>query len=151
MSTPSLFANLPEERAAALDQRIGELLYSQGRNKFGDTLSPEERGVLRCIRFHRDSSRPITIREIAALTHLSERRIKAAVRALRLSFSVPIGAAKSGPEGGGYFLMLNPRDLAIFLASQTQQVIAEVALLKEFGGSQAALELLGQLQLEMKA
>ena len=143
----SLFANLPEERAAALDQRIHDLLIGKPGGRFGSSLNDKEKAVLRGIRYHRSSAQPVTIRELIQKTKLDARAIKNAVRSLRLSYDIPVGASRDGEEGG-YFLMLNREDLDLFLASALRQIQGELQVVRAVGGSSAAQELLGQLALD---
>jgi hypothetical protein len=145
----NLFANLPEERAAAIDQTIDELLRGVHGGPYGLTMSDEEKTVLRRIRYHRGAKNAITIREITASTKFDERTIKGIVRKLRLSFQLPIGSNKHGSTGG-YFIIVTAEDLSCFLAGPLQQIQAELQVVHAVGGSQAARELLGQLQLEVK-
>jgi hypothetical protein len=72
------------------------------------------------------------------------------VRGLRLQFHLPIGSSKRG-SAGGYFIMLTGEDHAILRAQVIDQVRAELEVLKAIDGPHAALELLGQLQLEVRA
>lgn len=149
MTPQPLFANLPEERAAALDQDIDMLLRGVLGAPFGLSMENAEKAVLARIRYHRGAANPITIRELQAKTGFGEREIKAIVRKLRLSFRLPIGSSKHAGVGG-YFLILSDDDLRVFLTGPLQQVRAELEVVRAVGGARAARELLGQLSLEVQ-
>lgn len=140
----SLFANLPEERAAALDCQIDRLLRGQPGGPFGLVLLDPERAVLKGLRYHRGSANPITLAELRERTGFTDRDIKSCVRTLRLSFRLPVGASKNS-EHGGYFLILTPEDLRLYLASPLQQIRAELEVVRAVGDENAARELMGQL------
>ena len=154
MTESTLFPDLApstEEQARILDLEIELLLYGKPGGPLLLTLSNEEKDVLIAIRYHRGSARAITIREMqkrASCNWLTDRQIKKAVRTLRINFRLPIGSSKQGNEGG-YFLMLTPEDHAILRRQVLDQVRAELEVLKSIDGPKAALELLGQLQLEV--
>jgi hypothetical protein len=110
--------------------------------------------VLTAIRFRRGAHRAITLcemqqqMEITKDGKLSDRLIKKTVRSLRLHFHLPIGSSKQGAEGG-YYIILTDEDRSVFRNSVLDQIRAELEVLKSVDGPQAALELLGQLQLEV--
>lgn len=143
---PTLFANEPAERAQALDQKIVDLLYGKGTSIFGDPLSFGQRGVLKALRYHTSSDNTITIRELRAKAGGNERDVKDSIRALRLNFGLPIGANRSG-ENGGYYFILSQKDMQIFLSQYLQQIRAELEVVRAVGGESATRELLGQLAL----
>jgi hypothetical protein len=148
----SLFPDLApsiHEQIQALDLQIECLLY--GRMVAGLSLSLDERRVLRLIRYRRGAANAITIAEMQKQMHedrLSERQIKQIVRTLRINFRLPIGSNKGGL--GGYFLMISPEDHAILSAQILDQVRAEIEVLRAVSSRRAALDLLGQLQLELE-
>jgi hypothetical protein len=140
-----------EERARILDLEIELLLYGKPGGPLLLTLSNEEKGVLTAIRYHRGAAHAVTIREMqkrVSCNWLSDRLIKKSVRTLRINFHLPIGSSKQGNEGG-YFIMLTEEDHAILRHQVLDQVRAELEVLKSVDGPKAALELLGQLQLEV--
>lgn len=144
MST--LFASLPEQRAADLDCTIGHLLRGRAGGPFRMRLSAEEAAVLAGIRYHRGSANAVTIRDLQERTKLQDRAIKGCVRALRINFRLPIGASKD-PATGGYFLVITPEDLALAMKSPLDQIRAELDVVRALGGN--TRELLGQLSLEV--
>jgi hypothetical protein len=156
MTDQSLFPDLAptiEERISAIDQHILRLLCENARTS---VLEHDEKRVLRFIRYRRGSTNAITIKQIQEAMEvgpgvrvLSEREIKQIVRTLRLNHGVPIGSNKGGM--GGYFIMVSPEDHAILSNQILDQVRAELEVLKATSGRHAALELLGQLQLEVEA
>jgi hypothetical protein len=157
MTELSLFPDLSpsvEERARLLDLEIELLLFGKPGGPLKLNLSDDEKQVLRAIRFHRGADRAITIRQMRDLwvksVQLSERQVKNAVRTLRIDFRLPIGSSKKGSDGG-YFLMLTEQDHAILHKQVLDQVRAELEVLKAVDGPRAALELLGQLQIEVDA
>ncbi len=140
-----------EESARILDLEIELLLFGKPGGPLLLTLSDDEKWVLAAVRYHRGAARAITIREMQARTscdRLTDRQIKKAVRTLRINFHLPIGSSKQGNEGG-YFIMLTEEDHAILRHQVLDQVRAELEVLKSVDGPKAALELLGQLQLEV--
>jgi hypothetical protein len=154
MTYLTLFPDLApsaEERTQAIDREIESLLYGKPGGPLGLTLTEDEKRVLSAIRYCRGAARAITIREILQredCEKLSDRLIKKAVRTLRLTFRLPIGSSKQGADGG-YFIMLSAEDYTILRNQVLDQVRAELAVLRAVDGPQAALELLGQLQLEV--
>jgi len=115
------------------------------------TLSDGEKRVLAAIRYCRGAANAVTIRDLQQFKgceELDAREIKNAVRTLRINFRVPLGSSKKG-SGGGYFIMLSDEDHTILRGQILDQVRAELEVLKAVDGPRAALELLGQLQLEV--
>lgn len=154
MTPQSLFPDFApsiEDRIQHIDGEILELLCGKPGGPLGLTLSDDEKRVLTAIRYRRGSHRAITIREMLEQMHgvrLSDRQVKKSVRTLRVQFHLPIGSSKQGSEGG-YFIMLTEEDHAILRNQVLDQVRAELEVLRSVDGPQAALELLGQLQLEV--
>jgi hypothetical protein len=155
MSELSLFPDLDpsvEQRVRLLDQEISLLLCGLPGGPLRMTLSEDEKQVLSAIRYHRGSARAITIQKIREMypkcADLTDRTIKEAVRTLRVQFHLPVGSSKHGRDGG-YFLMFTPEDYSILHRQVLDQVRAELEVLKAVDGPRAALELLGQLQLEV--
>ncbi len=149
-SQPGLFPEPLEVRVAKLDATILKLIMGHPGGALSLTLTDDERGVLRMLRFARGASYAVPLREIEGRTKLVARSIKQCVRNLRLNFSLPIGSAKSS-SGGGYFLMVTPEDRAIWAKDVLDQVRAEVAVLRSTLGRQETLELLGQLRIETES
>jgi len=145
----SLFANQPEERADALDQRITSLLYGNGAGLFSQELNASERAVLKALRYHTSSSNPIMIRTLSEKTDLNERDVKDIIRRLRLGFGLPIGANRSG-ERGGYYFILTDQDRRLFKAQFMGQIKAELEVMRVVCGAEETREMLGQLTLEVK-
>jgi hypothetical protein len=142
-----------QERAQSIDAEILALLIGKSGGPFGLHLSEIESQVLSAVRFHRGAARALTIREMRdtrpGCAKLTDREVKAAVRSLRVTYRLPIGSSKMGSAGGGYFIMLTAEDHSILRGQVLDQVRAELAVLKSVDGPRAALELLGQLQLEV--
>jgi meiotically up-regulated gene 157 (Mug157) protein len=67
-----------------------------------------------------------------------------------MNYRLPIGSSKHGTDGG-YFLMITGEDRAIWVKDVLDQVRAELAVLHAAAGQQATLELLGQLQIEVRS
>ncbi len=155
MTSEPLFPDLAlpiEDRIRRIDDEILSLLSGQSGGPLGLTLSDDEKRVLSAIRYRRGSSHAVLIREVQELLsggRLTDRQIKKAVRTLRVQFRLPIGSSKQGSEGG-YFIMLTDADHAILRNQVLDQVRAELEVLRSVDGPQAALELLGQLQLEVR-
>lgn len=150
MSTqPSLFPESPEAAIQRLDSILLNLLLGHPGGTIGLSLEEDERDVLRAIRYMRGRANAITIGEIQAITKLSPRLIKKAVRTLRMEYQLPIGSSKHGTEGG-YFLMITEADRLVWVKDVLDQVQAELAVLRAAAGQQATLELLGQLHLEVR-
>jgi hypothetical protein len=152
VNAPSLFPDAEltkQERAAALDQQIAELISGKSGGPYGLFMPPEAAAVLRAIRFHRGADNAIPIRELRSRLKLSDRDIKAIVRKLRISFHLPIGSSKDATEGG-YFLILTAEDQAVFDRSFLDQVRAQIQAHRCVAGPQRTSELLGQLQLEVQ-
>jgi hypothetical protein len=155
--TDSLFPDLApsaEEMVKAIDLKIEKLLYNAAQGNSGSILTKEERYVLRRIRYRRGSANAITIDEIqdqidVCIKQLTARQVKQIVRTLRLDYHLPIGSSKSAT--GGYFLMISHADRAIYHAQVLDQVRAELEVFRAVDGHDAALELLGQLRLEVAA
>jgi hypothetical protein len=92
----------------------------------------------------------VNISEIQERAKLSARTIKGAVRSLRINFHLPIASWKHSTDGG-YYLIVDDADRAAWVKDVTDQVRAEVAVLRAAAGPKAGLELLGQLQIELTA
>ena len=154
MTPQSLFPDLREtieERARAIDAEILLLLTGKAGGPLGLELSADERRVLSAVRCRRGSRNALPIREIQRSMGdgaLTDRAIKKTVRTLRVNFHLPIGSSKLAGEAG-YFIMLTDEDHAILRGQVLDQVRAELEVLKAVDGPRAALELLGQLQLEV--
>lgn len=146
---PMLFPESPEAAIMRLDQAMLRLLMGYAGGPLGLTLDGNEKDVLRCIRFQRGIANTINIGDIQARTKLSAREIKKAVRSLRLNYHLPIGSSKRGNDGG-YYLMVSQDDQKAWVKDVLDQVRAELAVLRAAAGPQATLELLGQLELEVK-
>jgi hypothetical protein len=154
MTEQSLFPDLKpsiEERTQRIDSDILALLTGRSGGPFGLTLGPDEKRVLTFLRFRRGVKQSMAIREMQVRMtkndQLSDRQIKQAVRNLRMNFHLPIGSSKEA--GGGYFIMVTDEDHAILRRHILDQVRAELGVLRCVDGPSAALELLGQLQLEI--
>jgi hypothetical protein len=154
MTERSLFPDLAvsiEQRVQSIDAEILWLLCGKP-GKLGMTLSLEEKAVLTAIRYCRGAANSVTIREMRTWKKceaLADRQIKQIVRSLRLQFALPIGSSKKGSDGG-YFLIVTDADRTIFRNGVLDQVRAELEILRSVDGDQAALELLGQLSLQLK-
>lgn len=147
--TPTLFANDPAERAKALDQRLVELIYCMGDGGlYNQTVSAEERAVLKALRHHTSSTNPVALRTICEKADLSERQVKDCIRNLRLSFRLPIGASRSG-AGGGYWFFVTDEDRVLFRSIYLRQILSELEVLRAVDSKEAVLELLGQLASEV--
>lgn len=156
MTEQSLFPESIEQRRQRIDGEIEWLLFGNAGGPSHLVLNNNERRVLAQIRYRRGAVKAITIAEMrealgrTSAGPLTDREIKNIVRALRLQFHLPIGSSKRG-SAGGYFVMLTGEDHAILRAQVIDQVRAELDVLKAVDGPHAALELLGQLQLEVGA
>lgn len=148
MTQPSLFPESANERTVRLDAEIANLLYGAGGGPLGLCLADDERAVLGMIRYRRGAASAIKLRDIQSHTRLDVRAIKGAVRTLRLNFGLPIGSSKLA-DAGGYFLMITAEDRAIWRKDVTDQVRAQMDVLRAADGRQAALEALGQLREEL--
>jgi hypothetical protein len=140
-----------EARRQTIDADILWLLTGHPGGPQNLTLSLDEKQVLTAIRYCRGAANAVTIRdlqEFKGCETLDAREIKNAVRTLRINFRIPIGSSKKG-SGGGYFVMLSDEDHTILRGQILDQVRAELEVLKAVDGPRAALELLGQLQLEV--
>ena len=152
MAEQSLFPDLGptiEQRTQQIDAEILNLLMGKSGGPFGLCMSDDQKRVLRAIRYRRGAVNAISIRELQKVydNTMSDRTIKGIVHELRCTFHLPIGSSKGTP--GGYFVMISPEDHAILHSQVLDQVRAELAVLKATSGSRSALELLGQLQLEV--
>lgn len=151
MSTqPTLFPESPEAAIMRLDQSILTLILGYPGGPLGLALDSEAKAVLGCIRYQRGLTNTITISDIQERTKFNVRQIKKAVRTLRLNYNLPIGSSKRGNDGG-YYLMISQDDQTAWVKDVLDQVRAELAVLRAAAGPQVTLELLGQLQLEVKA
>ena len=145
----SLFAEPQETAIARLDSTILALIMGYSGGPLGLKIEEREKCVLRAIRYRRGQANAITIAELSQQIRLDARAIKSAIRALRINFHLPIGSSKNGTEGG-YFLMITEDDRAVWAKDVLDQVRAEIAVLRAGAGQHATLELLGQLQLEVR-
>jgi hypothetical protein len=154
MTEQSLFPDLAvsvEQRKRTIDSEILMLLMGKPGGPLNLTLSDDEKAVLTAIRYSRGAANAYPIREMQrrpGCEHLTDREIKKAVRTLRINFHLPIGSSKQG-SAGGYFIMLTDEDHSVLRNQVLDQVRAELEVLKSVDGPRAALELLGQLQLEV--
>jgi hypothetical protein len=150
-----------DQRIRAIDLEIEGLLYGTRGGPFGLAMGDDEKRVLRLVRYRRGAKNAITIAEMrnamiregsahpeaGGYTILGDREIKQAVRTLRLNYHLPIGSNKAGM--GGYFIMISDEDHAILASQILDQVRGEIEVLRAVSSPRAALELLGQLQLEL--
>jgi hypothetical protein len=150
MVQTSLFPEDLQTRVRRIDDEILRLLMGKPGGPLQIPLSDEEKMVLENIRYHRGLTNAVNIGEIHAHTKLNVRTIKAAVRTLRLNFRVPIGSCKHATEGG-YYIMIDAGDRATWIKDITDQIRAEAAVLRAAADDQAALEMLGQLRMEIEA
>jgi hypothetical protein len=154
MTEQSLFPDMDvsiEQRVQNIDAEILWLLCGKPGGPLNLTLSDDEKAVLAAIRYSRGAANAYPIREMQrrpGCERLTDREIKKAVRTLRINFRLPIGSSKQG-SSGGYFIMLTDEDHSILRNQVLDQVRAELEVLKSVDGPRAALELLGQLQLEV--
>jgi len=144
----SLFPESEQQRGEALDQEIVRLIHGQPGGPFEQCLSGDEQAVLSAIRFHRGAKNAVTIREMRSRLQLSDREIKGIVRALRISWHLPIGSSKDSVDGG-YFLILSAEDQEVFDANFLDQIRAQVQAHRCVSGPARTRELLGQLSLEV--
>ena len=153
MTNQSLFpdpAPSIEQHIQQLDAAILWLLTGHTGGPLNLALTDEEKVVLAAIRYARGAANAFPIRDIRkreSCAHLSERAIKKAVRTLRMQFRLPIGSSKQAD--GGYFIVITDADRQIYRSQVLDQVRAELEVLKAVDGPKAALELLGQLSLEV--
>jgi len=150
ITQPMLFPESPEAQIARLDSEILNLLLGHSGGPLGLPMADDEKKVLRTIRYARGLANAITIAEIREKTDYDVRVVKKCVRALRMNYRLPIGSSKHGTDGG-YFLMITGEDRAIWVKDVLDQVRAELAVLHAAAGQQATLELLGQLQIEVRS
>jgi DNA-binding MarR family transcriptional regulator len=146
----TLFPEPQEAVAARVDAQICCLLLGHPGGALNVPLEHNEREVLRMLRYMRGASNAVPIRAIENRTGLDPRAIKQAVRNLRLNFHLPIGSSKNSARAG-YYVMVSPEDRAAWRKDVTDQIRAEVEVLRAADGDHAALEVLGQLALEVKA
>ena len=143
-----LFPESQEATVQRLDEQILSLILGYGGGPLGLKLDETEKTVLRSIRTRHGVQNAITIAEIQQHGNLTARAIKDAVRTLRMAFCLPIGSTKN-VGSGGYFLMVSPDDRSIWAKDVTDQVRAELSVLRHAAGKQICLEMLGQLQMEI--
>lgn len=146
----SLFPEHPADAAARRDAAILLLLSGHVGGPRQMPLGQDEKNVLRCIRYQRGRAHAVSISAIREKTGLNPRQIKSAVRSLRLNFSLAIGSSKHAGDGG-YYLIVDKEDLDSFIATALDQVKAEIEVVRAVGGRQAALDLVGQLSLEVQS
>jgi hypothetical protein len=149
LSTPSLFPPTTEEIIERLDRQILALLMGGTGGPLNYTLSAGERKILEAIRYHRGRNRAVSLEDIQSRTGINGRNVKHFVRCLRMNFQLPIGSSKHA-KGGGYFLMVEDADVAVWRTSVLDQVRAEIAVLRAAAGAHVVQELLGQLSIEIK-
>lgn len=149
MTQDSLFPEPTILVTARIDNEIALLLLGHPGGTLNVPLEHNEREVLRLLRYRRGIANAMPIRELQEKTGMGPREIKQAVRTLRLSFRLPIGSSKNA-AGGGYYVMLTPEDRAAWRKNVTDQIRAEVEVLRAADGDHAALEVLGQLALEVR-
>ncbi len=135
--------------ASRIDNAIAQLLLGLSGGPLGLRLEGDEHKVLQLLRYRRGAAHVIPIRDLEQKTGLTPRQIKQAVRSLRLSYRLPIGSSKS-VAGGGYYVMISAEDRAIWRRDITDQIRAEVQVLRAADSDRAALEVLGQLSLEVQ-
>ena len=145
----SLFPESPELRISRIDGLMVHLLCGRPGGPLNLTLEADDKAVLECLRFRRGIPNAMPIRDIQQRTKLDPRLIKQAVRNLRVNFHLPIGSWKHS-ERGGYFVIVDDEDLAAWVKDVLDQVRAEIGVLKAAAGHKVSLELLGQLQMEVR-
>ena len=150
--TDSLFPDLGptiEQRIQQIDAEILNLLMGKSGGPLGLCLSDDQKLILRALRYRRGAANAISIRELQTTRGaiMSDRAIKAVVHELRTTYRLPIGSNKGTPAG--YYIMISPEDHAILRAQILDQVRAELEVLKATSGPHAAIELLGQLRIEV--
>jgi len=144
-----LFAKSQEAMIERRDNEMRMLLFGYAGGPLRMTLDEDEKRVLRHLRFARGLANTVSIRELTEKTQLDARSIKQIVRTLRVNFRLPIGSSKRA-NGGGYYLMVTDADRAAWRKDVTDQIRAEVEVLRAADGRSAALEVLGQLSLEVQ-
>ncbi len=147
---PGLFPESMQQVIDRLDGEILALLLGGAGGKFSLALSPAERKVLAAIRYHRGHNHAISLDDIQTRTSINGRTVKHVVRSLRMNFRLPIGSSKHSAKGG-YFLMIDPEDIAIWRGDVLDQVRAELEVIRAAAGDQTVQELLGQLRVEVSA
>jgi hypothetical protein len=150
MTQASLFPEDMQTRVRRVDDQILRLLMGERGGPFSLPLRDEEKMVLEHIRYRRGLANAVNLGDIQRHTQLSARTIKLAVRTLRMTFRLPIGSSKHATEGG-YYIIVDSADRAAWAKDVTDQVRAEVEVLRAALDDKAGLELLGQLQLEIEA
>lgn len=142
-----LFPDSTEERSARIDREIGMLILGHPGGALNMVLNDQERSVLRALRTRIGRANTITIEELRKIVNLDPRTIKGVVRSLRINFHLPVGSSKHTSDGG-YYLMVSQEDRALWVATVTEQIRAEAAVVRAAAGKMEAREMLGQLSLE---
>ncbi len=86
-------------------------------------LTERQRGILECLRGRQGRSLAITIAELTEKTGCGPREIKAEVRALVVSFRLPIVASRDG-EAGGYFFAVTGEERISGTSDYVKEIVA---------------------------
>ena len=101
------------------------------------SLSPDEVAVLGCLQHGRESATSST--EIEERTGLSERKIQAVIRSLRMKHGYPIGAAVESPMG--YYIAVRQEELADMARALRSRALKVLAVAARFSKRSLTMEL----------
>ncbi len=108
----------------------------QASLNFESNLSPDEAAVLGCLSEGRE--RAVSSTEISRRTGLSERKIQAVIRSLRMKHGQPIGAAVDEPMG--YYIAVNQDELVAIARSLRSRALKVLAVAARFSRRSIRME-----------
>lgn len=108
----------------------------QASLNFESNLSPDEAAVLGCLSEGRE--RAVSSTEISRRTGLSERKIQAVIRSLRMKHGEPIGAAVDEPMG--YYIAVNQDELVAIARSLRSRALKVLAVAARFSRRSIRME-----------
>ena len=143
--------NAPQEtmffsREQRVEHQIQTLLYERALVL---PLTYDQRRVLEVLQHHRGHARAIKGRELAARCGMSEREIKAAIRALIVEHRLLVASSKSSSEGG-YYIVTSDEEQRQAASSVAKQIQAEAMRHRILSSPRETAELLGQLRIDVQ-
>lgn len=144
-STAHLLMQIAIGFESSLDQKIADAI--EGRGPWALKLS--QILVLRRLRDHRGRTMALPLRMLVAATNLNEREIKKMVQMFVLDFQIPVGAARSKPEG--YYLATTAEERLEAARPYIHEIRKLAQRVKALIGTKVFLEEMGQMQLDEAA
>jgi predicted transcriptional regulator len=113
-------------------------------------LTPRQRRVLECLRGRQGKLQAMSIAEVIARVGGGRRDIKADVRALVVTFGLPIVASRDGDDGG-YFFAVTAEERISGTADYVKEIVALAQRIRVIRNLHDLRALFGQISHELEA